>query len=85
MGRGMVGQPTWEQERPHPEGTRPPAVRRLGEPTQDVDREQPAAVRRGSGERESERFIVLMIPRQQKRGGGKEPYFVHVQEGGRRW
>lgn len=77
----MVGQPTWEQERP----VSSPAVRRLGEPTQDVDREQPAAVRRGSGERESERLVVLGIPRQDKRGGGKGPYMVQVGEGGTCW
>lgn len=77
----MVGQPMWEQER----SVSTPALRRLGEPTQDVDREQPAAVRRGSVERKSERLIVLEIPWQQNHGGGKEPYFVCVVEGGRRW
>ena len=77
----MVRKPTWEQER----SVSPPALRRLGRQPQDVDREQPAAVRRGSGERKSERFVVLEIPWQQNHGGGKGPYLVCVGEGGTCW
>jgi hypothetical protein len=36
-------------------------------------------------ERESERRIVLMIPWQQKHGGGKAPYLVCASGEGKRW
>ena len=36
-------------------------------------------------ERESERCTVLLIPRQQNRGGGKAPHLVCASGGGKRW
>ena len=38
-----------------------------------------------SGERESERPIVLVSPWEQKHGGGKGPYSVCVRDGAKRW
>jgi hypothetical protein len=84
-GRGMVRQPSWEKERP----VSAPAVRPLGchlkgglgasNPISGVP------VKWARAERESERPIVLMMLRQQKRGGGKGPYLVCVSTGGKGW
>lgn len=42
-------------------------------------------VKRGRAERESERPIVPLMPRQHNLGGGKGPYLVRVSEGGKGW
>jgi hypothetical protein len=84
-GRGTVGQPSWEQERPvsapaerpwgcHPEGGLGASSPISGNPVKGV-----------RAERESERSIVLRMPRQQNRGGGKGPYLVCVSGGGKGW
>jgi hypothetical protein len=84
-GRGTVGQPSWEQERPvsapaerpwgcHPEGGLGASSPISGNPVKGV-----------RAERESERPIVLLMPRQQNRGGGKGPYLVCVSGGGKGW
>ena len=80
----MVGQPSWEQERP----VSAPAVRPLGKPTRGggLGATNPISgvpVKWGRAERESERPVVL-----KKRGnarGGKGPHLVGGQEGGKRW
>ena len=81
-GRGMVGQPSWEQERP----VSAPAVRPLGsQPGDGLGASNPISglpAKWARAERESERPIV---PR--KRGnarGGKGPYLVDVSERGKR-
>ena len=84
-GRGTVGQPSWEQERP----VFTPAERPIGgHPTGGLGASSPrsgAPVKWVRAERESERPIVLMMSRQQKRGGGKGPYLVGVSTGGKGW
>ncbi len=42
-------------------------------------------VKWGRAERESERPIVPMRPRQHKLGGGKGPHLARVSEGGKGW
>jgi hypothetical protein len=42
-------------------------------------------VKWGRAERESERPIVLLMPRQHKLGGGKGPHLVRVSKGGKGW
>ena len=84
-GRGTVGQPSWEQERP----VSAPAVRPVGchlaggpgasDPISDD------LVKWARAERESERPIVPPRPRQQNRGRGKGPHLVCVLGGGKRW
>lgn len=85
----MVGQPAWEQERPHPEGTRTPAMRQLGRHPGcgpgAASLISGAPVKWGSVERESERPVVLKSPWQQNHGGGKGPYLVCVRKGGTCW
>ncbi len=82
-GRGTVGQPAWEQERP----VSAPAVRRLGrQPRRGPGAANPISgvpVKWGSAERESERPIVPARSWQQNHGGGKGPYLVCVRYGGR--
>ncbi len=88
-GRGMVGESSWEQERP----VSAPAVRSLGcqlrgglgasSPISGVPVKWARAER--ESERESERPIVLTRLRQQNRGGGKGPYLVCVSAGGKGW
>ncbi len=39
----------------------------------------------GRAERESERLIVPLRPRQHNLGGGKEPHLVRVSKGGKGW
>ena len=84
-GRGTVGQPSWEQERP----VSAPAERPVGgPPTGGLGASSPISgnpVKGVRAERESERPIVLMMPRQQKRGGGKGPYVVCASAGGKGW
>jgi hypothetical protein len=82
-GRGMVGEPSWEQERP----VFAPAVRPVGKPTRNggLGASDPISGLPAKGaraERESERPILLM-----KRGnarGGKGPYLIDVSGGGKR-
>jgi hypothetical protein len=84
-GRGTVGQPAWEQERP----VSAPAVRRLrSQPRRGPGAANPingVPVKWGSAERESERPIVPTRPWQQNHGRGKGPYLVCVHDGGRHW
>ena len=42
-------------------------------------------VKWGRAERESERPIVPLRPRQENLGGGKGPYLVWVSKGGKGW
>ena len=42
-------------------------------------------VKWGRAERESERPIVPLRPREHKLGGGKGPHLVRVSEGGKGW
>jgi hypothetical protein len=84
-GRGTVGEPSWEQERPvsapaeRPVGCQPPGG--LGAPSPISG--DPAKWARA--ERESERPIVPRRLRQQNRSGGKGPHLVRVLHGGKRW
>ena len=84
-GRGTVGQPSWEQERPvsapadRPVGGLPPGGLGASSPISG------APVKWVRAERESERPIVLTRLRQQYRGGGKGPYLVCVTAGGKGW
>jgi hypothetical protein len=43
------------------------------------------SVKWGRAERESERPIVLLRPREHKLGGGKGPHLVRVSKGGKGW
>jgi len=83
-GRGTVGQPSWEQERP----VSAPAVRPLGcHPRGGLGAMSPISgvpAKWVRAERESERPIVPLRPWQQKHGGGKGPHLVCVLEGGKR-
>jgi hypothetical protein len=80
-----LAQSSWEQERP----VSAPAVRLTGchlvgglGASSPISRVTAKWVR---VERESERRRVLMIPWQQKHGGGKAPYLVCASEEGKRW
>ena len=79
----MVGQPSWEQERP----VFAPAVRpsgcHLGGGLGASSPISGIPAKRGRAERESERPIVPKRPWQQNRGGGKGPYLVYVPGGGK--
>jgi hypothetical protein len=84
-GRGTVGQPSWEQERP----VSAPAERPIGcSPIGGLGAPSPisgAPVKWARAERESERPIVPPRPWQHNRGGGKGPYLVCVSAGGKGW
>jgi hypothetical protein len=82
-GRGTVGQPAWEQERPvsapaeSPDGCPPTGGLGASDPISGTTAKWARA------ERESERPIVPRRPWQQNRGGGKGPYLVYVPGGGK--
>ena len=84
-GRGMVGQPSWEKERP----VSAPAVRPSWcHPLGGLGAPNPISgipVKWVRAERESERLIVPSRPWQQNQGGGKRPYLVCGFVGGKRW
>ncbi len=84
-GRGTVGQPSWEQERP----VSAPAERPIGcSPIGGLGAPSPlsgAPVKWVRAERESERSIVPSRLREHNRGGGKGPYLVCVSAGGKGW
>lgn len=81
----MVGQPSWEQERPvsalavRPAGLHPERWSRKSRPYKWE------AAKWASAEREAERPIVLMRPWTTEPDGGKGPYLVGVSDGGKRW
>jgi hypothetical protein len=81
----MVRQPSWKQERP----VSAPAVRPVGcHPTGGLGASNPISRQTAKwvrAERESERRTVLMMPWQQKQGGGKAPYLVCGRVEGKRW
>jgi len=66
-----------------------PSSETLGVPTRGwTGSDEPykrATVKWGRAERESERPIVLKMPREQNLGGGKGPHLVRVSEGGKGW
>ena len=61
-GRGMVGQPSWEQERPVSALAVRPAGRHPGRWPRSHEPYKRATVKWGSAERESERPIVPVMP-----------------------
>lgn len=83
-GRGMVGEPAWEQERP----VSAPAVRHrrchLGCGLGAASPISGVPAKGVSAERESEWPIVPLRPGTTEPGGGKGPHSVGVLGGGKR-
>jgi hypothetical protein len=84
-GRGTLAQPSWEQER----AVSAPAVRPMGcQPRGGLGEPSPISRRTAKwvrAERQSERCVVLLIPWEQKHGGGKAPYLVCGLAEGKHW
>ena len=80
-----MAQPSWEQER----AVFAPAVRPVGcQPAGGLGALSPISrvtAKWVRAERQSEWRVVLVIPWQQKHGGGKAPYLVCASGGGKHW